>query len=343
MPSLTLAAFTQLAGWQTLQGDGVTPSAQIAVAEDLVGDTPSGDHRSLTLAYTAASLDHIARRPLAALDLDDYDELRLVLRGDRSSAPAFYLELRLGSVALPIGAPGNTWHRRVPVGGGAGWDVVRFSLTDLPAAVRGAVTVAQLHCIDAGQGYSVAIDEALAVRPSMLADLEQALLARLHERTSLGGTPVPAELVSAGGAWPATTPCIAIVPMDVRNLAERSIGSAQRCDFVADGYRVRPAPTAFEAAYAIEAVAADRIDQGALMDFLLREIAPRGALRVAAHPWSIETQTPPAYEYNPHLDPAPRQRLYCRVYAWQDHDAPSSVQPVLGVVNHIDWKESGHG
>jgi hypothetical protein len=343
VPSLTLAAFTQLAGWQALQADGVTPSAEIAIAEDVLGDTPSGDSRSLTLTYSPASQDHIARRPLAATDLDDFDELRLVLRGDRSSAPGFYLELRLGSVALPIGAPGNTWHRRVPVAGGSGWDVVRFSLADLPAAVRGSVTVAQLHCIDAGQGYSLAIDEALAVRPSMLADLEQALLARLHQRTSLAGNPVPAELVIAGGPWPATTPCIAIVPMEVRNLAERSTGTAQRCDFVANGYRVRPAPTAFEAGYAIEAVAADRIDQGALMDFLLRQIAPRGALRVAAHPWSIETHSAPASEYDPNLHPAPRQRLYCRVYAWQDHDAPSSVQPVQGLVTQIDWKESGHG
>ena len=343
MPSLTLAAFTQPAGWQALQADGVTPSAAIAIAEDLLGATPSGDSRSLTLTYSNASLDHIARRPLAATDLDDYDELRLVLRGERSSAAGFYLELRLGSVALPIGAPGNSWHRRVPVSGGAGWDVVRFSLADLPPAVRGAVTVAQLQCIDAGQGYAIAIDEALAVRPSMLADLEQSLLARLHERTSLSGALVPAELVPAGGAWPATTPCIAIVPMDVRNLPERSVGGAQRCDFVADGYRVRTAPTAFEACYAVEAVAADRADQGALMDFLLREIAPRGMLRVAAHAWSIETQTPPAYEFNPNLTPAPRQRLYCRVYAWQDQDAPASVQPVEGLVNHVDWKESGHG
>lgn len=343
MPSLTLAAFTQPAGWQPLQADGVTPSAAVAIAEDVLSETPSGDRRSLSLNYSGAALNHIARKPLAALNLDNYDELRLVLRGDRSSTPGFYLELRLGSAALAIGAPGNTWHRRVPVSGGAGWEVVRFSLADLPAAVRGAVTVAQLHCIDAGQGFRLAIDEALAVRPSMLADLEQALLARLHQRTSLAGNPVPAELVTAGGAWPATVPCIAIVPMGVRDLPERSVGAAQRCDFVAGGYRVRPAAVAFEAVYALEAAAADRADQGAVMDFLLREIAPRGALRVAAQNWSIETVPPPALEYDPNLNPSPRQRLYCRVLAWQDHDAPSSVQPVEGLVTHIDWKESGHG
>lgn len=343
MPVLPLDAFTQLAGWQALEDDGVTPSAALAISEDLLSDTPSGDSRSISLAYGALAHAHIARRPLPAVDLTDFDELRLVLRSDRASATGFYLELRLGSAALPIGAPGNAWHRRLPIAKADAWEVVRVSLADLPDAVRGAVDVAQLHCIDAGQGFALDVDEALAVRPGMLVDLEDALLLRLDQQASLAGNPVPAERVVAGGTWPTTMPCIAIVPLDVRHLPERSVGTAQHCDFVDGGYRVRPAPAAYEALYAIEAVADDREDQAALMDFLLRTIVPRGALRVAAHPWSIEMLDPPASEQDPNLSPAPRQRLHCRVLAWQERDAAVSVQPVEGLATRIEWKEPAHG
>jgi hypothetical protein len=342
MASLMLSAFTQLAGWQALQSDGVTASAAVAIAEDLLGGTPSGDRRSIALNYSSAALSHIARRGLAPIDLSDFDELRVVLRGDRDSAPNFYLELRLGSVALPIGAVGNTWYRRIPVDAG-NWSVVRISLSDLPPALRSAVTVAQLQCIDATQAFSLNIDQVLAVRPGMIADLEEALLSKLNQQFSLSGALVPAQLILAGGTWPGTTPAIAIVPLDIRNCDERSVGTPLRCDFVADGYRVRPGPTAFEATYAIEAIAADRIEQAMLMDFLLRAFPLRGTLRVAAHQWSIETQAPPAFEQDPLLNPAPRQRLYCRVLAWQDSEAVSSVRPVEGLVTRLDWKESGHG
>lgn len=344
MPSIALDAIGQLAGWQALQADGVTPSAAIAIAEDNASVTPGGDQHSLTFAFADTAQDHLAQCTIAAADLDDSDELRLVLRADRASAPGFYLELRLGSAAMPIQAPGNDWHRRIPIANAGQWDVVRVSLSDLPAPVRDAVTAVRLQCIDAGRAFTLAIDEVLAVRPAMVVDLEQALHAQLHERVSLAGTPVPAALVTAGGAWPAATPCIAIVPLDVRHLTERSGGAAQRCDFVADGYRLRPSPVPYEAVYAIEPVATARADQAVLMDFLLRTIAPLGVLRVAANAWSIEALPPPAVvEQDPNLTPAPRQRLYCRVLAWRDTDAPSSVQPVQGIVTQLEWKESGHG
>lgn len=343
MPILALDALMPLPGWQALQADGVTPSPALAIAEDLLSGTPSGDGRSLTLAFDTTALDHIARCTIPAVDLDGFDELRLVFRCDRSAASPQFLELRLGSAALPVGSPGNTWHRRVPVAGADRWDVVRFSLSDLPAAVRGALNVLQLQCIDAARSFEFRIDQALAVRQSMLADIEQALFARLHQQATLLGVPVPAELLVAGDPWPATTPCIAIVPLEVRHSPDRSVGSAQRCDFVATGYRIRQAPTAYEASFALEPVAGTRIEQAQLMDFLLHAVPPRGSLRVAANDLSMETQPPPALESTSHLAPAPRQRLYCRVVAWLDGGAPSLVQPVEGLVTQINWKDSGHG
>ena len=343
MPILALDALLQLPAWQALQADGVTPSPALAIAEDLVSETPSSDRRSLTLAFDTTALDHIARCTIAAADLDDFDEIRLVYRCDRSATSALFLELRLGSAALPVNAPGNDWHRRIPVASAGRWEVARFSLSDLPAAVRGAVTVLELQCIDAAQAFELRLDQALAVRPGLLADVEQALFARLHLQATLLGVPVPAEQVVAGDPWPATTPCLAIVPLEVRHLAERSVGSAQRCDFTATGYRIRQAPTAYEASYALEPVAGTRTEQAQLMDFLLRAVPARGSLRVAANDLSMETQPAPALETTSNLAPAPRQRLYCRVVAWLDGDAPSLVQPVEGLVTQINWKESGNG
>lgn len=342
MPMSSLDAFVQLAGWQALQPDGVTPSTDLTITEDTLGETPAGDHHSLMVAGSTGAQDHIARRSLPATDLGDFDELRLVLQGDRRTTGGFYLELRLGSAALPIGAPGNAWHRHVPVSTG-GWEVVRLSLIDLPPAVRSAVTMVQLQCIDAGADFTLRLDEALAVRPRMLPDLEQALFTRLHQQTSLSGNPVPAERVVAGGPWPVTSPCVAIVPLELRHLAERGTAAAHRCDFTADGYRIRSGPVAYEASYAIEPMADDRGDQAELMEFLLRALPPRGSLRVAANAWSFEMRDAPAVERDPSVIPAPRQRLYCHVAAWQDSGATSSVQPVQGLVTHVEWKESGHG
>ncbi len=341
MPFRQLDAFSTLADWQALESDGTTPSTAIAVDEELALDTPGGDRHSIRLAFSPLSLDHLARCTLPGENLDDYDELRLVLRGDRASAPGFYLELRLGSAALPIDAPGNDWHRRIPLGGGGTWDVVRLSLADLPPAVRGAVTTAELRCIDASAAFHIHIDQILAVRPALLVDLEQALFERLDGFADIDATPVPAERVAAGGSWPATTPCIAIVPLDVQVLADRGTGTPQRCDFLAEGYRMRPAPIAYEARYAIEPVAADRDDQAALMDAVLARVGPRGELRVAGLPWSIESLPAPTLERDPDAFPAPRQRLYCRVVGWQDVAPSSSVQPVEGFVTRIEWKENG--
>nr|MCU0922324.1 hypothetical protein [Burkholderiaceae bacterium] len=114
MAVLTLPGTDQLANWSAFQADGITPSAAIALVQDNVSTTPSGDSRSVGISLAAASLNHRARCSVAAQDLSEIDELRLALRSDRPASGSFFVELRLGSAALASGAPGNLWHRRLP-------------------------------------------------------------------------------------------------------------------------------------------------------------------------------------------------------------------------------------
>lgn len=350
LPSLALDPFSTLAAWQALAADGVTPSTAMALSANAALDTPSGDHQSLSLSASSAALGHMARCSFAPVDLSPYDELRLVMRASRAApaqsstgtATAFYLELHLGSAALPTTAAANLWHRRLPFNGADTWDTLRISLDDLPAAVRGALSVAELRCIDASQPFVASIDEAMAVRPSMLVDVEAALQARLHQKVSVAGTPVPAVVTVAGNDLPGTLPTIAIVPLDARSALERSAGSGQRCDFVQDGYRVRAGAQTYELDYGIEVLAATRAAQAAVLDFLLGALPPYGLLRVAGTSLAIE-----AMAAAPPLQvllgvPTPRQRLYYRVWAWQDQAATQSVRPTKTVVLPVDWREVAH-
>jgi hypothetical protein len=344
MPVLTLPGTDLLARWSALQADGVTASAAITLAQDNAAATPSGDARSVRIACAAGSATHIARcRIMPAQNLDSFDELRLVLRSDRAATGApFYVELRLGSAALPIGAPANTWLRRLPLTGDNRWDLVRLTLDDLPAAVRAALTRMELQVLDATRPFTLQVDEALAVQPRMVADAEAALVARLHQRFVLGAAAVPARTIPAGGALPVQRPLIAILPLALRQAQERSTGQAQRSDHVTDGYRLRPAPLAWELGYAFEALAATRDEQAAIVDWLIGELPAQGSLRVGGQSLSLELVPPPPPDRDLIAVQVPRQWLACRAWAWQETGAALPVRPAETVVTRIDWKEPGH-
>jgi hypothetical protein len=57
--------------------------------------------------------------PVRTADLEPFADLELSVRSDRAADGSedrpFFLELRLGSKALAIGAGGNDWHRLIQV------------------------------------------------------------------------------------------------------------------------------------------------------------------------------------------------------------------------------------
>jgi hypothetical protein len=191
--------------------------------------------------------------------------------------------------------------------------------------------------------FECRIDEVIAVQPSMLADIEAALVARLHQQVNVDGGPVDAELTVAGETLSATRPAIFIVPHEVRHAPERSVGTGARCDFTADGYRVRPTAEAYSADYILEARAATRASQSAILDFLLLAMPPRGEIRVAGLPLPVEAAPPPDLEIQGLQDlSTPRQLLTYRIYAWQETGAMQVVRPTQTVVSHVEWMGSGN-
>jgi hypothetical protein len=344
---LVLDSMSSVAGWSLLEADGVTPSAELTLAIDASLATPGGDTRSAVLSASASALDHSFRRTLAApVDLGAFDELRLVVRADRIAQPGderpFFLEMRLGSAALPVNAAGNSWHRRLPIARVNTWEVVRLSLDDLPAAVRNATSVFDLRVID-DEPFECRIDEVIAVRASMLADIETTLVARLHQQIDVDGGPVDAELAVAGEALSATRPAIFIVPYEVRHAPERSVGTGARCDFTVDGYRVRAPAEAYSADYILEARATTRASQSVIVDFLLNAMPPRGEIRVAGLPLAVEAAPSPVLEAQGLQNlSVPRQLLTYRVFAWQESGAMQVVRPTQTVVSQVEWMGSGH-
>ena len=339
MPVQTLPNVDLLAGWQALQADGVTPSTTLTIAQDTTTATPSGDTRSVRIDLTTGSLNHIARRSGVAQDLSQHDELRLVAGTDGPVAHPPVLELRLGSAALPIGAPGNTWHRRLPPMAG-GWELVRFSLDDLPAAVRGALTVMELRCVNDASHIRLRIDEALAVRSAVVFDTEQALLNRLHNRFVLNAAPVPALLTVAGAVLPASPwPCIVIMSLALRLAQERSTGQSRRCDFTSTGYRLRPAPAAYEIIFGLEPLAATRGEQAAITDWLLFALPVQSTLRVGGQDLSFEQLTDSPLRFEVPFVRVPRQWLTCRVWAWKETGPTTPVRPTQDLITKVDWKE----
>jgi hypothetical protein len=352
MPTLALPALSAATAWAGLAADGVTPSTALAFTLDTTLETPSADTVSVRIAATTGALGHIARCTFAAFDLSAFDEIRFVLQASRAApTPAgstaatplpFYLELHLGSAALPPGDPGNSWLRRLPIDDAGEWQLIRVSLADLAPAARGALSVVEIRCIDASQAFDMHIDEALAVRPGLLADVERALAQRLDGRVTIGGTPVPAAVSIAGADLPAALPTIAIVPLDARCALERTGGDGQRVDFTAIGYSVRSAPQAYELGYAIEALAANRDEQATLLDYLLGELQAQGQLRVAGVSLTMEAVAPSAPLQILRGVATPRQRLYFRIWAWQEQAAAQLVRPAKTLVLPVDFKEVAH-
>ncbi len=105
---------------------------------------------------------------------------------------------------------------------------------------------------------------------------------------------------------------------------------------------MRSAPQAYELGYAIEALADNRADQAAVLDFLLGELQAQGQLRAAGVALTMEAVAPSAPLQILLGVATPRQRLYFRVWAWQEQAAAQLVRPAKTLLLPVDFQEMAH-
>ena len=197
----------------------------------------------------------------------------------------FYLELRLGSAALTIGANANAWQRLIPVTAAEAWQAVPLALDDLQAAVRGAVTQIRLTCLDASASFALDLDRITALRPQLLADVDAALLVdRLGGRVELGNRVVPAVVDPAPAP---TAPFFRLTSWGAPR-ARALAAAGVRTDFTGQGFSIRPPSAPCDLLYAVDAVTDDRADAATLLEFVLYELTPRSVLDVAGRPLTVD-------------------------------------------------------
>ncbi|WP_437594117.1 hypothetical protein [Sorangium sp. So ce1000] len=319
--------------WKALAPDGVTPSTEVVLSKD-TSRAPPGGASSVRVVAGAAALHHSIQCDLGPVDLSKYEELRVLVRSDRaadgSTAAPFFLEMRLGSAALPPGDPANTWKRMTPTSGSRGWELVRLSLSDLDSSVRSALTRVQIRCA-AAVPFAVNLASLIAVHDEMLGDVDGALAALLHERIEISGTLVPAVLHPARGKITATRPYFEILNFDVCFSAERTTSARAPGDFTGDDYRLRPRSFAYELYYQITAVADDRASQTQMLELALRTLRPLGELFVNGYPLPMEMIAIPPRERigGARTDEIP---LYFKILAQQEVGLPEPVRPARTVL-----------
>lgn len=281
MSSLLVEPMDDAARWTAVGSDGVTPSTEIAVndEQDVVGYGVDG--RSARVTGSTLAAGHALRRTIAPVDVSDQAELRLSIRADRQAGAAgapFYLELRLGSAALPLTDPANTWHRLLPVRTKRTWETIRLSLDDLTPTVAGALTQLQLRCVDASAPFTAYLDDLIAVRPQMLADADRALEQRLAGIT-VGGAVATVAVRADAQAVPAA-PALDIVHFDLRFAPDRVRDQNRLRDFTEHGARLVPLGDPYYVDYAVTPFAADRAAQAALVEAAVDRLSPFDELTV---------------------------------------------------------------
>lgn len=330
------------AAWSAFQSDGQTASGEIAVAADTAEYELQDDRTSLRFTVSPAARGHRIRRTLAAAqDLSALPELRFWIHANRSTAApraGFFLQLGLGSAAAPVGSAGNTWARSVPVTQVNSWELVSVSLDDLPAAVRGALTVIEFQCDPSSPEAIFNLDSIVAVREELMTDIETALAAALHEKVlAPSDVKVPAVIHNPDGPAPAA-PQIRIYLIEMRVDESRNTQFTRR-DFAGRGFRLELPPTGYSLIYELEGIAAEPQTRSRIFDFLLTTFAPRNTLEVNAVALPVEWQ--PRRSWRVLMALPERFRLRFLIRAWRSPGATAPVALPFGQVNlTVDRQEA---
>lgn len=340
LPFLTLDSFDAPLQWTALDAADA-PSAQIVMSAVPQGHPQAVATGAMQVEISGGATGHRLERSLPATDLSAYTDLTFWARSDRvtGSDPGadYRLRLELGSAALPIGDPGNDWHRYVAPLGRDGWRYLRFLLEDLPAAVRTAVTTIAITVEATDGAHMLWLDalEAQARQPS--SDAEAALLTLLDGQLNVGGSPVPAVVAPDVAAAPAE-PFFRIEPLRSAPSPKRAMESGSYSDFDADGYRLRPAPEPWDLFYAVDCEAQTRAEAVQLHDFLLARFGGSGWLQSGNRAFRIDAVDGALAQ--PGVE-APDHRRFLRIGAWIDRGAITAVVPANDVTLALALKPSG--
>jgi hypothetical protein len=340
MSQIPVHAMADAAQWVAAQADGVTPSTDLAVHDEtvVVGDGPDGV--SLRVTATANATGHTLRRTIPAVDISDHPELRLSIRADRAAGAGgapFFLELRLGSTAVPLSDPNNHWHRLLPVRRTRTWEVTRLSTDDLAPGVASGLSAIQVRCVDASRPFTAYLDDLVAVSPQMLADADRAFEDRLTGIT-VGGAPAPAAVRAPAQPAPAA-PALDILQIEVRYAPARVRDGQRLRDFTTEGARLASPGVPYDVDYSVSAVAATRDAQAALIEAVLGRIAPVDELVVAGDRLPVELVWI-ARRDRPHSAAADIPVLHYRVGVRGRSVAGPPVRDVSELLLTVDHRET---
>lgn len=340
MSALLLDPMNTAAQWSALEADATTPSTELTIADDALLAAYGVDGVSGRISATADAGGHMLRRTIAAVDVSAFTELRISMRASRATSgddQPFFIQLRLGSVARPLSDPGNVWHRLLPVHAPNHWETIKLGIDDLDAAIAGSLSQLELRCLDIGTPFTARVDDVTAVLPQMLADADRALETRLAG-ISVAGAPAPAvvrtvsEPVPAAAALDVTHFDLSHSPVRVRDAHE------SRDHTSGGGVRYVPVGVPYEITYSVAPVAATRAEQSALLEQLVRRLAPFDELVADGDRLPVELVTLRAEERVggvPTVEPV----LFYRIGARSWHSAPEILRTVSEITVETDRLE----
>jgi hypothetical protein len=332
MSFLLLDAMDNAAAWRALNPDGVTPSSSLTFTSDTTRVRFGTDTHSGRITADTGALNSRLQRTFAGagIDLTNFDELRLWIWSNRLAAGTadapFFLEVRLASAAMGLQDAGNTWVRYLPILQGNTWEFVRLSLDDLPTPIRSALTLLQLRCVDASVAFTCSLADILAVHEEMIADVDNALLAQLHQQLSIAGTKVPALFEHPENPSTMTIPSIRITQYDIQYDSERTSAVQARSDFTATTFRVRPRSIAYSLYFALDVYADTREHKDQIMEFVLRTLSPASYLLVNGTQLPLEWMTISPFDDTGKWR-SNRELLYFRVLSRQEIGTAEQVTP----------------
>jgi hypothetical protein len=342
MTQLLIDPMNNAANWKALAPDGVAPSSAIALSDEAVEVRFGVDKASGRITAGAGAQGHSLRRSLPNLDLTGFDDIRFWLKGSRvadgSPGRPFYLEMRLASATMGLSDPDNTWKYFLPVGRIYDWDLVRLDLDTLPAPVRTAVNLIELRCVDDSQTFVCFLDDMVAVREAMIGDSDAALLALLHNRVNLNGTPVPAFITHPENPPEQKIPSIRLTQYDIQYVRERTTFDRTRRDYGTEGFRMSPARIFYDLYYFIDVYANSRQDKTQLMEFVLRTLSPDTEIVVNNMQLRLEWVTIEPLDETGKWR-SDRELLYFKISTCQESGAFEEATPAYkGVVLQVDQK-----